>query len=83
MGIYVNIEGFFKDRYWSGWWFDRSCFYEHQFDEDCKQCETGLWNYTAPGKTGLKNGEVMTDQLVPSDKAKRYHKGVWVDVKKK
>ena len=67
--IDVDIEAYFKDRYWNGWWWDRGCLYDHPFNGECKGCECGTWYYTAPSKTGLKRfgGLIMDDIEVYAD----------------
>ena len=51
--INIDIEGYFKDRYWNGWWFDRACLYEHLHELDCERCQLGVWTYTSVEKTGM------------------------------
>ncbi len=56
-GIKINIDAFIKDRYWRGWWWDRGCLYDHEYNGECESCQNGNWFYTAPDKTGMKFGE--------------------------
>ena len=59
--IRINIESYIKDRYWHGWWWDRSCLYDHAHDRECKACQYGKWHYTSPKKTNMKFGEALDD----------------------
>jgi len=62
--IDVNIEAYFKDRYWNGWWWDRGCLYDHPFNGECQLCKIGSWYYTSPSKTALKRfGGLIQDHI--------------------
>ena len=63
--ISINIDAYIKDRYWNGWWWDRSCLYSHKrYDPKCKACKHGSWYYTSVAKTGLPRfGKIMGDVL--------------------
>lgn len=62
--IRINIDAYIKDRYWSGWWWDRGCLYEHKYNEECKICQNGKWYYTSVEQTGMPRfGKIMGDTI--------------------
>lgn len=82
-GIFVDLEGYIKDHYWSGWWFDRPCLYEHLFDSECGLCQEGTWYYTSVDKTNMNRfGDRINDDEIGKSRWS-YGYGHYTKVKKK
>ena len=51
--IKVDVEAYFKDRNWRGFYYDRNCLYDHPYDRNCSSCKHGEWQHSPASETGI------------------------------